>query len=234
MKGVHEYFTNYVIYNLPIILYFIRVDWKLCDLACSCFAYGFMMNSSVWSEYSEIHDTSSTIANILHLAIKRIKSLLDTPPDELNNGDPYLGFDERDVHDFNTQGREQTNANISGGANDNKAKADIMVSTWLLLLFQILLPVNMKLNGLVRSYRVAKLATSQVSNPLDDNSVNNKTNNIAVSTIDSLLYSLKLLLQTFHLMKEDSYLLGIKVVAVMNHQMPERYLVGSTEVGNVG
>ncbi len=199
------------------------------DNAIRCFAFSFMVYNNLWDAYSQTQDSSATMIRLLSVSSQRIVDLLAKgSSSSVRTGDPYVGYDERDMKDFNVQGRD-----VIEGTGELGSTSDSDIATYLLFLFQLFVKPNIELGGLIRSFRVTKSKVQP--SVLPDESLGSLADILpdivpAKHVVDTFLSSVKSLLYSSVTMKEDSYLLFIKAISALNGQIPLRYLIGSTEV----
>ena len=179
-----------------------------------------------------------------------MKALIDLPIEGEIAKVPYAGFDIRDVKDYNMENMEEYNLTSSSVSHSTsltmKGSTDILttISIWLLLLFEIYRTPSRIIGDDFRNRRISLLgmnfglgmnttiAGTRNKTPLKQDSFNltEGEDDFTTNPIEKFLGMIIELLNLSKKFKEDSYLLGIKVITAINWQVPTKDLVGSTEV----
>jgi hypothetical protein len=189
-----------------------------------------MVFPDMWSTYVDGVACTSPLVfyRVTYIAVERIRALLSLPP-QARASVPYAGFDLRDIKDFNLENLEEYDLYGSQeedgpfymqGATDSSTA----VAVWLLLLSQIFRSNSLLIGTDFRAARLSlsrQLRVTRLGDPSDEEEPNMCENFLGMIS-DLLKMSAK--------MKEDSYLLTLKVVAAINWLIPTKDLVGSTEV----
>ena len=194
----------------------------LKDGASRCLAYGFMAYPLLWSTYSKLNPSIDHICAVLGSSSVRIKALLAMPP-ESRPSVPYVGFDERDVEDYNMTNMEEfDDAEVVKGPYDMEGSVDssTAVSIWLLVLFQMIRSP---------SRVIADSFLSRDSDGVDTR--DSYGDEMSTASVDDILQAVTDILLASNTMKEDAYLQCVKVVAAINWQVPSKDHMGSSEVG---
>ena len=210
-----------------------EVHPQLQDGAARCFAYAFMVCPTLWTFYGSLmmvsksdKEKSGFVFAIWSAVARRVQFLCNLPAEGPSVG-PYLGFDERDIEDFNLYDLDEYGEDAKKKPKNpfemhGCPDANTMVSIWLLMAFQLCRSNMRQIGDSFRNRRVLKLGLEGEDG--EDESLD---------PTDDLLKKLSELLLCSHKLKEDSYLLLIKVIAAINWQVPEKDLVGSTEIAEL-
>lgn len=227
------------------------------DASARCLAYAYMSYSSIWNDFLKdmVQPSPIYFYRITFIAIERMKNLVDLPPDEIPKV-PYVGFDIRDVKDYNMENLEEYNFSQSNhqSTNVNDKKFDMQGSTdvsttiaiWLLLLFEMYRTPSRVIGDDFRNRRISLLGMNLGLGLSSSNSNLSKNSKLQLKQQDSFtqgdedglnsnptekfLEMVSELLNLSKKFKETSYILCIKVIAAMNWQIPTKDIVGSTEV----
>eukprot|EP01032_Pedospumella_encystans_P007599 gene7599-9100_t len=207
------------------------------DVAARCLAFAGDIHYAMWTD---VCAQSSHRLHLVLLASKkatvRIAQLVACMPEKpLANSYGYLGYDERDVQDFDNEGYDQSE---KAGHDEAKSAIQDNINVWFLVLYQIFAqPVpqlskkvvasRARKNSRHSSRRLVKIKDSTSSDtaastdPFDSFDL--------VAFITEVVHALLELLGR-HQLAEEAHNNCVKVVACINAQMPRLQHVDSNEV----
>ena len=212
--------------------------------ASQCLAFAGNLYPKLWADYTqdEAHaHLGSLLRSAIHLVF-RLSALSQVADEHAPSAEPYMGFDERDVAEFNLQGYDE---HVNAGSAESGAEAveerGLTVLTYLLLLFQFFSKevtvmkysvdasaVEVNTLGELAVTAVCQLSLDEVHKELKG-ALDSPQEQI--SRLEKLL--VRSLVAIYPNFDEDAYLLTLKVVAALNRQAPFVEALNSTEVAKM-
>jgi hypothetical protein len=220
-----------------------RVESKLSNAAAQCLAFAGNMYPNMWQDfvYDEHRlDDLMTCAMRLMMRLSALSLIKDDSTTSMDTA-PYLGFDVRDVKDFNLEGFDE---NLlppdTSGAEDAETR-NMTVLTFLLLLSHFFDQeiTSMKYSVDTSSFKenetikisefTLKEVTKEFRDTLAEGS-NSKSHEKISRLVQSFVRTLILMQSSF---SEDAYLSTLKVMCGLNRQCPLFDVLNSTEVAKM-
>jgi len=226
-----------------------RTHPEHCDTASRCLAFAGNIYGNLWADYVVEESQLRLLLTASEVSVSKAARLSSVKASGASVADssPYLGFDERDIKEFNLVGyegetqqsrnRRSSTHGLVGLEDVDDSHAAILV--WLLLITQFFSNEIPLLPSLVRAQRA--LAAEQQEPSVEEISVFQFDTSLspqdhvplALQGITRLLVGLSdCVLRFSKNFSEDAYLQCIKAVAAINRQMPYDE-VGTTENAKV-
>lgn len=216
-----------------------RVDVGVSSMAMQCLAFVGTLYPKVWVDFvHDEHHLHCLFQSVAFLTTKLIM-LASTKKIAKSSSSPYLGFDERDIADFNLEGFEreevvdETTHGVSGMEGHDDQDTSILVC---LMLFSQYFGREISLLKCTIDTSTTTPEDIESMCRLSEEDVKGELSAFCASGISSgknikvLCRALLLILPS---LTEDAYLLAIKAIASLNRQSPVFDALQSTEIAKM-
>ena len=222
-------------------------DNSIIDIALKCLAFAANIYPTIWADYTIDNDALRKILSIVDCNIIHIESKVQEIEKHPKLDDvPYIGFDSRDVKDFNLEGYEEytdefklknkvsSSHGLVGLEDVSDVQAVILIR--LLVLSQIFLKPIPLLEDLIAQHRFLLEDIDSTSIPenvfevLKLESDEKRELHLGIKTVQFLINIVEKLLVFSKDLTEDGFIQCIKAIVCFNKQFPERESLRSTEL----
>jgi len=206
-----------------------RVPPSLSKAAAQCLAVAGTVYQKLWADFICDTDRLHDVLSMSIFLVKNISALAITKKMVKSASVPYIGFDERDVADYNLEGIEREEE--SGAEQDEEVQNSLLVL--LMLLTQIYAQDVSVLKASFGTSASSAEGVEAVSRMTSDEILKALAaaqceEQISTSrTMKLTCASLLLLMPSF---SEDAYLLALKTISGLNRQSPKLDYLNSTEI----
>jgi hypothetical protein len=223
---------------------------SIIEIASQCLAFAANIYPSIWTDYTLDNEALRKLLLIVDSTINDVDARVQTIEAPKLDAVPYVGFDSRDVKDFNLEGYEEytdefklknkvsSSHGLVGLEGVSDAHAIILIR--LLVLSQIFLKPIPLLEDLIVQHRFL-LEDEEItnnSNDIPDNvfevlkleSDEKRELHLGIKTVQFLIKIVEKLLFFTKDLPEDSFIQCIKAIVCLNKQFPERDSLRSTEL----
>jgi len=236
-----EYLIELVISN--------NIDNNTVESALKCLAFAANIYRTIWIDYTIDNDALRKVLLIVDSSIIYIESKVRGIEKHPKFDDvPYVGFDSRDIKDFNLQGYDEytdefklknkvsSSHGLVGLEDVSDAQAVVLIR--LLVLSQIFLKPIPLLEDLIAQHRFLLEDTDNTSNDIPENvfevlkleSDEKRELHLGIKTVQFLMNVVEKLLTFSKDLTEDGFIQSIKAIVCLNKQFPERESLRSTEL----
>jgi hypothetical protein len=232
--------NNFALVHFLLGILNFRVDAVLSSSVMQCLAFAGTLYPKVWADFVNDEVNLQILCRCtIHLTANFV-AIVSTKKSAKSSSSPYLGFDERDISDFNLVGVERDgdegtpSHGVSGLEGHDDRDSSILVCLMLLSQFfakEISLlkcSVDTSVTTAEDIERVCALSADEVDAEL---SVLLSEKNISPGRFMRVMC--RALVFSLPLLAEDAYLLAIKAIAALNRQNPIFDAIQSTEIAKM-
>ena len=223
-------------------------DNNIVDTASKCLAFAANIYPTIWVDYILDNEALRRVLLIIDNTMNHIESKIQNvekhpKPDAV----PYVGFDSRDIKDFNLEGYDEysdefkkinkttSSHGLAGLEEVSDTQAAILVR--LLVLTQIFLKAIPFLEDLIVQHRflledvnTTDISAHTVFTVLKLDSSEEIELHLGIKVVQFLVVFLEKVLLFTKDLSEDGFIQCIKVIVCLNKQFPERESLRSTEI----
>ncbi len=216
-----------------------RVDKYLSGIAAQCLAHAGTLYPKLWIDFVSDSARLQVLFSKSAYLVRTINALNTTTKVATTKSAPYLGFDKRDIKDFNLEGLDQENDDKISGLEEEDVRTSILIL--LMLLVQMYIceisavksSIDPSGSTMEEIEQACRLNMAEVNSELHYAS----ELNVELEVMSTVGRVMKLLCRALLLMlpsfSEDAYLLALKALAGINRQCPKSAYLNSTEIGKM-
>lgn len=250
IDGVFDGYILYVAFILPLLTRILPTvqlyahsgfDSALEDAASRCVAFAAGIYSNLWPEFCAAPEKALLALQACKKAGERIGQLVASLPKKgsPNEHGGYLGYDERDRLDFDSEGYTEVDKTH---LEEEAARIQDTIMVWLLMMYQIfsqplsqiskkVIACRTRKNNRYSSRRLQQLKRSSNTELIADiYALDLALDNLDMVAFFTDLTAVLLDLLIRKCLTEDAHCQCIKVVTVMNMQMPRLQQADTNEV----